>query len=328
MEQHSTTSTDSNERGELFSMLIRLHPLERGEVFPGSGHHVQAAFLDMVHQGDQQLSDKLHQPNQRRPYTLSLLQGFNHLTTTELAEAMNKNRPVEVLPGQVYWIRITTLDATVFQTFIRYLLTKARQVTVRLNNATFEVSRLLASPDPQQATTSWVAYSSFAELYQQQMPHRLYELEFASPTAFSKGQLAWGKQLHLFPIPAETFESLARQWDSFAPSAFSLQTHEQTPATIAAWCQENVIVTQYTLETRYLASNKFGQVGFFGHVTYEVKGDPRAPAARWLTPLARFALFSGVGYKTAMGMGQCRIHMIGESDRRPQIQRRQQEVKQ
>jgi CRISPR-associated endoribonuclease Cas6 len=37
-----------------------------------------------------------------------------------------------------------------------------------------------------------------------------------------------------------------------------------------------------------------------------VKGAKRDPIARWLTPLARFALFSGVGYKTAMGMGQCR----------------------
>lgn len=320
----------SNEHGELFSMLIRVHPLERGEVFPGSGHHVQAAFLDMVCQGDPQLSDKLHQPNQRRPYTLSLLQGFNHLPASQLAEAMNKNRSVEVLPGQVYWIRITTLDAIIFQTFIRYLLMKARQVTVRLNNTTFEVSRLLASPDPQQVASSWVAYSSFAELHQQQTPYRLYEFEFASPTAFSKGQQAWGKQLHLFPTAADTFESLARQWDGFAPPALRLHTQALNPAAIADWCQENIIVTQYTLETRYLASNKFGQVGFLGSVTYEVKGDPRAPVARWLTPLARFALFSGVGYKTAMGMGQCRSHLTSKFDCRPQTprQRRQPEVSQ
>jgi CRISPR-associated endoribonuclease Cas6 len=323
----NSKSNESSECGELFSLLLRLHPLEQGQVFPGSGHHVQAAFLDMVRQGDPRLAEQLHQPNQRRPYTLSLLQGFNHIPATELADAMNKNIPIEVQPGQVYWLRITMLDATVFQSLTRYLLLKASQVTVRLNNNTFEVSRLLASPDPEQAATSWVAYSSFTQLYRQQTPHRLYEFEFASPTAFSKGQQAWGKPLHIFPTPADTFESLARQWDGFAPPALRLTAHELTPADIAAWCQENVIVTQYALETRHLASHNFGQVGFLGHVTYEVKGDPRAPAARWLTPLAGFALFSGVGYKTAMGMGQCRCHPIGAFDHRQRAKARPQEVR-
>jgi len=36
------------------------------------------------------------------------------------------------------------------------------------------------------------------------------------------------------------------------------------------------------------------------------------PEAAWLTPLARFALFSGVGYKTSMGMGQARCtNLVG-----------------
>lgn len=323
----SNESSEQGERGELFSLLLRLHPLERGQVFPGSGHHMQATFLDMVRQGDPQLAERLHQPNQRRPYTLSLLQGFNHLPASELADAMNKNTPVEVLPGQVYWLRITMLDASVFQSLTRYLLLKASQVTVRLNNSTFEVSRLLASPDPEQAATSWVAYSSFVQLYRQRTLHRLYEFEFASPTAFSKGQQGWGKQLHIFPIPADTFESLARQWDGFAPPALRLEAHELTPADIAAWCQENVIVTQYALETRHLASHHFGQVGFLGRAIYEVKGDPRAPVARWLTPLAGFALFCGVGYKTAMGMGQCRCHPTGAFEHRQRSQARPQEVR-
>lgn len=36
----------------------------------------------------------------------------------------------------------------------------------------------------------------------------------------------------------------------------------------------------------------------------------RGREARWLTPLARFALFGGIGYKTAMGMGQARCTNI------------------
>jgi hypothetical protein len=61
----STTKVD---QGELFSMLLRLHPLESGQVSPGSGNPMQAAFLEMVRQGDPMLAERLHQPNQRRPY--------------------------------------------------------------------------------------------------------------------------------------------------------------------------------------------------------------------------------------------------------------------
>jgi hypothetical protein len=61
---------------------------------------------------------------------------------------------------------------------------------------------------------------------------------------------------------------------------------------------------------RDLPSSKFGLTGFQGNVHYEVKGSPAAPEALWLSSLARFALFSGVGYKTTMGMGQARCTTI------------------
>jgi CRISPR-associated endoribonuclease Cas6 len=112
--------------------------------------------------------------------------------------------------------------------------------------------------------------------------------------------------LKLFPEPADVFESLARQWESFAPTQLRLSFYDLAPQDIAVWCTENIIVTNYTLETRYLPSQKFGQTGFFGTITYEVKGTLTASEARWLTPLARFALFAGIGYKTTMGMGQAR----------------------
>src|SRR5436305_10638221 len=296
----------TDERGELFSMLLRLHPKESGVVSLSSGPHIQAAFLDMVRQGDPSLADCLHRPNQRRPYTLSLLQGFNHLTPTELASVTNKNQLIEVKPGQVYWLRITMLDATIFSSFAHYLIANPRSLNVRIGSAHFEISRLITTQHEHSTDQSWVAYSSFSELYILQAVSKQYHFEFASPTAFSMGQKAWGKLLKLFPEPADVFASLAAQWELFAPTHLRLSTHNLTPQAIAAWCTDNIVVTNYDLTTRYLPSQKFGQTGFMGTVTYEVKGHREAAEAHWLTPLARFALFSGVGYKTAMGMGQVR----------------------
>ena len=300
------------DRGELFSMLLRLHPVEPGMVSPSSGNQVQGAFLDMVRQGDPALAEWLHIPNQRRPYTLSLLQGFNSLSAKQLEEIRAKNQMVQVTPGQVYWLRITMLDATVFGSFAQYLIMKPRELTLRIGDARFEISRLLSTPEPGNTAQSWVAYSSFAELRQASKAQKHYHFEFATPTAFSMGQKQWGKLLKVFPEPSYVFGSLARQWDLFAPASLRTASGGITPPEIGAWCEEHVIVSRYSLETCYLPSSKFGQSGFQGNVIYEVKGSPTAPEASWLSSLARFALFSGVGYKTTMGMGQTRCTNITE----------------
>ncbi|MBA2392663.1 MAG: CRISPR-associated endoribonuclease Cas6 [Ktedonobacteraceae bacterium] len=301
-----------NERGELFSLQLRLHPREPGYVTPGAGNQVQAAFLDMVRQGDPTLADWLHTPNQRRPYTVGLLQGFNHLTPAQLEEARTKQQEVPVQPEQTYWLRITMLDATIFGTFVRYLITNPGAVTVRIGHAHFAISRLLSTPEPHVSTQPWVGYTSFADLHTPRPAQKHYHFEFVTPTAFSKGQKQWGKLLHIFPEPATVFESLARQWDLFAPVSLRMEAYGMTPRLLASWCEEQIIVARYALETSYLPSSKFGQAGFQGTITYEVKGMPTAPEAQWITPLARFALFSGIGYKTTMGMGQARCTNIIE----------------
>ena len=307
--QHATQPQSvslNTERGELFSVLLRLHPVEAGWVSPSSGSQAHAAFLDIVHQNDPVLAEQLHQPNKRRPFTVGLLQGFNHLPAAKLEEAITKNQKVQVFPGQVYWLRITMLDSKLFGTFIQHLITKPATLSIRLGEAQFEVSRLIGSPEPGSAANPWTAYSSFAELSTYTEAQRYYEFEFATPTAFSMGQQSWGKLMKLLPEPAYVFESLAKQWETFAPEHLRLAANDLTTRRLASWCEESLIVARYALETRYLPSSKFAQAGFQGKIMYEMKGMRSSPEAAWLTPLAHFALFSGVGYKTSMGMGQTR----------------------
>ena len=300
------TGMAAAERGELFSILLRLHPIEVGRVSPGAGREAHAAFLDVVRQNDAALAEHLHQPNQRRPFTVGLLQGFNHLTAAQLEEAITRNQQVQVSPGQVYWLRITILDAAIFAVLFQHLITKPRTFIIRLGEARFEVSRLIGSPEPGTAANSWAAYSSFTEMNTFSHVQREYAFEFATPTAFSMGQKSWGKLMNLLPEPASVFESLAKQWEVFAPEHLRLIATGLNLRDFVSWCAESLIVACYRLETRYLPSSKFAQPGFQGTITYELKRAQGSREARWLTPLAHFALFSGVGYKTSMGMGQTR----------------------
>lgn len=294
------------EQGELFSILLRLQPAEAGRVSPGSGSQVHAAFLDIVRQSDPVLAERLHQPDQRRPFTVGLLQGFNHLPYAQLADAISQGRQVPVLPSQVYWLRFTMLDAAIFGPFVQHFLLRSQEAQLRIGDAQFLISRIVGAPEPHNIAQSWASHTTFAELSEHIQPLLAYHFEFATPTAFSLGQKSWGKQMNLFPEPALVFGSLAKQWENFAPPHLRMSINDLLPRDFATWCEDALVVTRYQLETRTLHSKKFGNIGFLGKISYDMKGDPNASEARWLTPLARFALFSGAGYKTTMGMGQLR----------------------
>lgn len=293
-------------QGELFALQLRLHPRKAGRVAANAGPQIQAAFLDLVRQADPALSEVLHLPNQRRPYTLGMLQGFNNLTSVQQVEALNQGETLSVFPGHVYWLRITMLDDAVFDTFMRMLLLKARELTFRIGETLFEVSRVATSPEESNQELTWVASSSFAALHSMAEAQMSYHFEFHTPTAFSLGKRSWGKHLHLFPEPGNVFESIAAQWENFAPQPCRLAAYALTPRALSQWCAEHIVVARYALTTSHLATKKFGHSGFQGTITFDVKGDRGTPEACWLSTLARFAFFSGVGHKTAMGMGQTR----------------------
>src|SRR5260370_3356834 len=102
------------------------------------------------------------------------------------------------------------LDSRIFATFIQHLITKPRTFIIRLGEARFEVSRLIGSPDPNNTSNPWAAYSSFAELNVLNSVQRDYEFEFATPPAFSMGPQHWGIPMNLLPKPPYVFARFAQ----------------------------------------------------------------------------------------------------------------------
>jgi CRISPR-associated endoribonuclease Cas6 len=65
-----------------------------------------------------------------------------------------------------------------------------------------------------------------------------------------------------------------------------------------------VVATACDVQTKIWHFPTFLQKGFTGTCTYHLQGEDRLVA--WLTRLAAFAFYAGIGYKTSMGMGQVR----------------------
>ncbi len=287
----------------IYSIAIQLSPTRPGTIRATVGHQAHAAFLRAVKEADPALADVLHHPilNQR-PFTVSPLMGV------EAEQRMNGRVAVE--PEETYTLRFTVLYEPIFQQFMGRFLRGDRPV-LRLGRVLFLIKEILATPEDsplrpalRASGQAWAGYTTFEELAAGAgTSEPLIELAFHSPTAFSFGQRAWGKQFHVLPDPRLVFNSLARTWRAFAPPELSLDPRE-----VERYADENVVIQRLEdLETRMLHFGRYPQVGFIGRVTYRLM-DKSKESATWrkkLHALAEFAFYAGVGYKTTMGMGQC-----------------------
>ena len=111
-----------------------------------------------------------------------------------------------------------------------------------------------------------------------------------------KSQWDVAKYLHLnplfglsFPLSELVFSNLLRRWNTFAPTEYHFPKIDWQGMTAA-----------YNLKTKVIKLQK-DEIGSVGWVRYKFKDDEQARIA---TILANFANFSGVGRKTALGMGR------------------------
>ena len=341
-------------KGEyLHALMLKLRPIEPGNILPYAGQLAHAALLRWFAEVDSSVANYLHEPNARRPFTCSTLWLPN---VHEVMEAQSTNRRLSISLNQVYWLRFTMLTDKLFRIFTkRFLQTSTPTIgetdgglnlpKLRLGRIQFDVLEvIMTSPESDKQRpggVNWSGYATYNGLIDSSRTLDLESLatwsvglEFRSPTAFSDGQKAWGKQMHLFPDPERVFESLARTWNTWAPSDFTLDVNA-----LLSYVHNWVVVSHYTLQTHLFHFDHSAQEGFTGKCLYSMKerkptrldhsstiedvststvglqqsvGLLPTTVGAGLKPvqalhlLSNFAFYAGVGYKTAMGMGQTR----------------------
>ncbi|MBI5648967.1 MAG: CRISPR-associated endoribonuclease Cas6 [Chloroflexi bacterium] len=269
----------------LTSTHLRLRARAPGELPDSTGRFGHAAFLALIESVTPELSQALHDNNGRQPFTVSPLR---------VAERARANGGLRLREGDSCAMRFTILHPTLFQSFQQALMSALPSATIQLQNIPFAVEEAITSPQP----NLWTGYTTFAELLERAPDQRTIALRFDSPTALSLGQTDLGKRFELFPAPWNVFDSLARKWSEFSEIPLDIDA-------VLEWVQEFVWVSEHEVRTQVLRFDRFSQKGFAGQIVYEIKRDDAEPI-RILNALADFALYAGVGYKTTMGMGQCR----------------------
>lgn len=284
----------------LYSTVVKLIANQSGLLPTTQGRLAQAAFLDIIRSVDPTLSQALHTKNQRRPYTVSPLQGLGRI----------KGREVKVRRGREVWLRFTLLGSELFATFTRFLLMNNEELRMkngapglRLGELEFAITEMLTTP----GSDDWAGYIPVTELCQrwQTAPinntTRKIAIEFASATVFSRSSNkdGMGKFMETFPSPPMFFGSLAAKWNDHMPLPLDKQA-------IRDYAEETAVVGLYNMESRLHHYWGNPQIGAVGRVTYQLKDKADVEMIRALNLLADFAFYSGVGAKTTMGMGMVR----------------------
>jgi len=305
----------------LYALLLKLRPLQSGTLMPFSGELVHGAFLHWLENAAPDVAAWLHDGNKRRLFTCSSLQF--PFPAQRLCEAQRANVHLPLDPEKTYGVRISLLLGELLPLFHEALThfntartEEKKPPFMQIGKRLFTLEEVIADNGD---ASGWTGFTSFPRIIEQTQALRLGKverlaIEFASLTTFKRSNQksqVYGGHYALLPLPHYIFPGLARRWQELAPPEFAGVV--QSERILQYIENEGVVISDYDLKPHQVHFTTHVQPGFVGRCTYDLRGPDKAAMAEatltvrqqlWL--LGQLAFYCGVGYKTAMGMGQVR----------------------
>lgn len=312
----------------LYAFLLRLRPVQSGTLMAFSGELVHGAFLRWLRETAPDVAAWLHDGNKRRLFTCSSLQ-FDFPPQRMLsAERENVHLPLD--PQKTYFIRITLLLGELFPLLHEALMqfySNPQQVSpyfLQLGKQRFTLEEVILTPSHPSGQCGFTSLTTLVEQAQQLRDHALEQctLEFTYLTTFHRGSTREGYGMHyaLLPLPQYLFPNLAKRWEDIAPPELVGMVQRRLIEDYTL--QDGAIISDYDLQPHHIHFTTHVQPGFVGRCTYLLRdarhvsiATTETSAEREVSPLsirqqcwllAQLAFYSGVGYKTSMGMGRTR----------------------
>ena len=305
----------------LYAFFLKLRPLRPGTLMPFTGELVHGAWLHWLRSAAPEVATWLHEGNRRRFFTCSSLQF--PLSPARSLEVERENVHLALDPEKIYTVRITLLRGELFPLFYDTLMRSdvaagrnSRIPFMQIGKQQFSLEEVVLSNDD---SSGWTGFVSLSEMIEKVRCQRLgvvhpLTMEFASLTTFNRTNMRtknYGTHHARLPLPAYVFPGLARRWEDIAgPDLASIVQRELIEQYIQ---DDGIIIVDYDLRTHRLKFTTHQQQGFIGMCKYHLRGPdeqatPEVPLTvrQQILLLAQLAFYSGVGYKTSMGMGRVR----------------------
>ena len=253
-----------------------------------TGRHLHALFLTLVSSVDSTLGDRLHDSTADKAFTLSPLQINSPLLKGGKGGSKLQYSHQQPIPaGTPCWWRISLLDDTLFGKLTQLWLNLNPNRPWHLGPADLYITSIQGTP---QSIQPWANASTYAQLYEEASERNSsINLTFSTPTAFRQGQYDT-----TLPTRESVFNSLLSRWNKYSGIEFTQ---------IAI---ESIFPSFVNIHTEILADSRSKFIGIIGEVTYKILGAVEPIQIKQINALADFALYTGVGRKTTMGMGMTR----------------------
>lgn len=307
------------------SLVLNLLP--ESSIPPGftSSKSLHGLFLNLVSSVDVGLGNTLHANKANKPFTLSPLQvsRWSHGSQRKppskpILKRSSKSYPTihpsshhpstplrwtyrkPISPGTPCWWRVSLLDDSLFSRLSQLWLNLNPEHSWHLGPANLHITSILGTP---QSTQPWANFCHYTQLYEQASESdRKLIFQFYTPTAFRQGN-----QDSSMPTAHRVFNSLLRRWNHYSSLEFpidSLDFLQDSQFNIRTEIASDPRQQFQHTGAKVNPCNQF--TGCIGTVTYRILGSVKSTTIKQLNTLADFALYSGVGRKTSMGMGVTR----------------------
>jgi CRISPR-associated endoribonuclease Cas6 len=271
----------------LRALVLDLSALDEGVLPVLAGELAHAAFYAVVQSVDPALSQQMHDAQGRSAFALSPLYGY---------WASPYDRKVKINAGQPGWLRVSLLEDRLFEVFQEHLLNSPLP-TIRLGDVRLAIRHVYGAP----GSHPWCGFTTLDELRSMTATPTRWKLDFASPTAIRWSEADnKARRIEVFPQPRMAIAGLRSRWDKLTGETWGRAFEE--------WVERNVIVSavrRWQMESFTYQRQRYK--GGVGTLEYEVLDASSAANVAHLNRLLHLAFYTGIGYKTTMGLGQMRL---------------------
>ena len=257
----------------LYSVIVKFKTKENVffKYFPGESLH--GMLFQILNKRDIKQADRLHNQYEVKPFTISPIIPYPRWQQGKM----------KLAAGKEHFFRITFLEEEWYQLFMSYFLHHNNKL--QLQGADIEITKVVTNSE-QDKRCQCLEYQ---ELREKAKPHSNIKFKVHSTTTFRVGD-----RHIIFPAPNYLFHNLLNKWQMFGDEKLSLENKDF----------EKVYVSRYDLQSTMEKFRDYPIKGFKGSCEYELDSTLSKQKKREINLLFDFAFYSGIGYKTTMGLGQ------------------------
>jgi len=261
-------------------MVIKIIPEQSNLILPYAiGREIRSWFYNLISRRNSLLSDRLHEGQGIKPFTVSLLAGKRK----DLGDRMM------LYENNTYWLRLTTLKKELFEIISKELFSIfASGETIKFYDKELSIKQVCISPEEHPMAD----ISTYKDLKVHKIKKN-FTLNFKTPSAF-----VYGNGSMPLPLPYSIFRSYLKKWNAFCSSDYHIKED------ILKIIEQSVFPGRYSLSTRVLDMKDFKMVGFIGNCNFEIIKDVSEKDLNHILTLVKFSFYGGTGTKTTIGMGQ------------------------